>query len=253
MLLLGTNNSIYEVWRAAGFDKKDVLEREGRWLLQVILTAHSKRELEYKMRILEEILNEEGGKEFLSAVMVDVVRQAAYAAFITGNRHGIIFKPPAGDFSTSFGHYVSWEDAIRKCQILCNEVRRSFVEEGKIVDDGLENMWGGPEEQYFHSHHEGLYCADQRNPESVKAAAELARKSVEIAFDNKLVGSGEIMMILPVLIPPRILEGLSNFRKWSEKIKSVFDPRQIAEGWPYMKLEELPERLKEDFERVVKK
>ncbi len=248
-----STSMFYELWKGIGFDKREVLEKEGRWILQLIIAAFSDREKEYKMRVLKDVMEETDAREWMPGITGnEEVRAFAFTAFIQAYRHGLIFRSSAGSFETSFGPIASIEDSVKKVWLTCHRVRKPYIDQKKFVDDGFENMWGGPYEN-FYSHLEGLFCEDMRDEESVKAVAKYTLEAIKADFETKTPGSGDIMMAFTAAVPKEIIEGLSNFTKWTYRIKrKIFDPKGLAEGWPYLTMDDLPGKLREFFREVEK-
>jgi hypothetical protein len=221
---------------------------ENRYCLQILFIADSEREFEYKEKVLKEILEETGAKDFMPAIVNVQLMELMCVTLITQYVNSLIFRPSFGEFLTSYGQYVTWDDDMRAAKS-CNEVRSKYVEEGKFVDDGFENMWGGPEEQYTYGHFEGLFCPDPADVASMKARDEYVGETHEEILRQKLMGTLTIPLggSPQILAPKDLGQKLSNYMRWSKAIKESFDPDNLAEGMAYLNLEDIPESILETF------
>lgn len=240
-LILGlsvSNNNYYDLWKM--LEETGAIE-ENRYPLQIMITANSKKELEYKEKVLKEILDETGASDYLPAFVTQEMREFLFAEFITQYSHALIYRS-TGEFGSSYGNYVTLDDNMKAAKS-CHEVRSKYIKEGKLVDDGFENMWGGPEEQYTYGHNEGLFMPDPSDRESLRASRSYILESDEEVLKQKLMGSLTIPMVVEPgpLMPKGMVPKLSNYLTWSKKIKDIFDPNHLSEGMPYLELEDLPE------------
>lgn len=199
--------------------------------LEITLAAHSDGELEYEEMVLRDIVEETGGK--LKSVEEDPVlgalKEFLFAALVFQNYNASILGV-TGDFGTTFGA-EGCPDREIKCIQLAKEIRKKYVERGHFVNDGPENVWGGPEELNRHLHWEGLFMYDPSDSQSLESARRCAREALEACMKFKLgapVGAPD-----PEFVGPH----LSNFHVWVRKIKKTFDPKNLSDHGYYIEPE----------------
>ena len=75
-----------------------------------------------------------------------------------------------GTFHTAMGSLVSWDNAVRGAKVGM-QVKRKYIDDGVLFDDGADNAWGGLYEGGVYSHLEELACYDyDRWQQKIKAA-----------------------------------------------------------------------------------
>lgn len=235
-----TNNDYQWAWEQ--LEEVGQIEAN-RYPLQLMIVADSRKELEYKEKVLGDILGETGAEDCLPQFFTKETRELMYALFITQYAHGMIFRATS-EFGSSYGTYITWDDNMKAAKS-CAGVRSKYIEEGKFTNDGFENMWGGPEEQYTYGHNEGLFLPNPADPESMKASLEYIGESDQEVLKQKLMGSLTIPLVVEPgpLVPKDLISKVSNYYIWSKKITDVFDPENLSEGTAYLELTELTEDM----------
>jgi hypothetical protein len=74
-----------------------------------------------------------------------------------------------GSFHTAMGSLVSWDNAVRGARVGA-QVKRKYIDDGVLFDDGGDNAWGGLYEGGAYSHLEELACYDPRDPHCLEHA-----------------------------------------------------------------------------------
>jgi hypothetical protein len=120
---------------------------------------------------------------------------------------------------------------MRRLNELGFELKDRFAKAGKILDDG-DPTWVVPyDEEVGVGHIEVVYRYDPHDPDSVKAAAELASLSNRVVTDSKLginliEGGLSYNDEVHDIAGPRCL----NYHIWMKKIKKAFDPNLVSES-----------------------
>ncbi len=233
-----TNNEYYDLWELL----KDIGQvKENRYPLQLSIAANSRKELMYKEKVLKDIMEETGATEFLPTFITEDQKELLHAVFVSQYCHAMIYRP-TGEFGSSYGTYLTWDDNMRVAKT-CHATRSKYIKEGEFVDDGFENMWGGPEEQYVHGHNEGLFIPNPSDPKSMEASLKFIEETdVKDGVEHNLLGSLSIPLAVESgsTVSKAVISKLSDYYGWAKKIKDAFDPQNLAEGTSYLKPGEIP-------------
>ena len=197
------------------------------------MDASSPREMEYREKCLSKILEKTQG-EVPPELNEDPRGQSArFAHALTGQgavkgtfrSTGAFFISPVGEESLQ---------AMKRLNELGFELKDRFAKAGKILDDG-DPTWVVPyEDDIGAGHIEVVYRYDPHDPDSVKAAAELASASTKLVAESKLginLIEGGLSYCDEVhnIAGPKSL----NYHMWMKKIKKAFDPNLVGESSGY--------------------
>lgn len=222
--MTGSNKEVWEVWQTGYFQEKCA------HTLSFIMDASSPREMEYREKCLSKILEKTKG-EVPPELNEDPRGQSArFAHALTGQgavkgtfrSTGAFFISPVGEESLQ---------AMKRLNELGFELKDRFAKAGKILDDG-DPTWVVPyEDDIGAGHIEVVYRYDPHDPDSVKAAAELASASTKLVTESKLginLIEGGLSYCDEVhdIAGPKSL----NYHIWMRRIKKAFDPSLVAES-----------------------
>jgi hypothetical protein len=216
------------------------LVEETRRSFQFILAGNSQRDVEYQEKALDEILAETGGRKIGS------FPESAQRWMLSGlisqgylNSFGIL----AGGWKGSFAQIgpPDFQIKIYKASV---ELKRKHIEEGTIVNDGGDAMFGplslcggGGEcgdEQFMHY--------DPRDPASVEGGGQYLVDAGRVAARLGWGGGTDALVTEPskeeakgrLLRSPQPIAYL-----WQWKIKQALDPNDTGDvGYPYLTDEE---------------
>ena len=199
--------------------------------LEITIATHSSKELEYEEMVLKNIVEEVGGKlkNVKEDPLLEPLKELIFASMVFQNSNALIFRV-TGDFGSTFGAEACPDRAMR-CIQLHKEIRKKYIDQGHFVNDGPENIWGGPEECNRHLHWEGLFTYDPSDSRSLESAKKYMEEALEAAMKFKLgrpVGAPDAESIGPYL---------GNFHIWIKKIKKKFDPKNLSDHGYYIKPE----------------
>ena len=221
-MMSDSNQDFWELWQ------KGVLRELGANSFELVMAAHSNRELEYKEKCVREIIDKTGG---MIVTELQENPRAVVASYLWHLWGGQVIR---GFFRTSGGyfgsHYVHEAiNAVKYELPSAIEEKKPFRNRGVIADEE-HAAWS---ELFEHGaigidiDHGGGY--DPRDPESLKAVGELMslghsgqvqRKTYEPHFGdqgNRMTGPAN-----------------SNYHLWLLKIKKAFDPNTTADGFMYV-------------------
>lgn len=235
-MLMATSSTEYAQIRQSGM--ADEIMQEFRYSFQLILAAHSSREIEYQERALKEILAETGGW-IPSLTQAPEVQKTMFRMLIKADINSTVFRL-SGSFGTSFGAETSCDAAIVHAK-LGEEVKKKYIERGLIVDDGAEWAWGAEmNEQGRFSHLEELFMYDPADPESVRGAAEFLEET-SLMCKERALGLPIFELVRGGLGPEAhdiYGPACSNYHIWQRKIKRAFDPNVASDPSFYIEPEE---------------
>jgi glycolate oxidase len=154
-----------------------------------------------------------------------------------------------GSFHTAMGSLVSWDNAIRSAKVGA-QVKRKYINDGVLFDDGADNAWGGLYEGGTFSHMEELACYDPRDAHCLEHAndycidANLACIDHTLGFCINGIGPGNHLIYSPHCY---------NYDRWQQKIKAALDPKNASDASFYTDPEfekNPPPRYVKQVERV---
>ena len=195
--------------------------------LVVIIAARTKREFEYKQKVMDYIMEKNKvtniiGKQYTPYPVF-------YAEALRSNLglHGFI---ATGGFQSTLGQC----DTARVClnsAALNVPAKKIFIKKEAVANDFGEGIWMTSYESGHYFHVESPTMFDQTNKHSVEGTAQYFERSNELGL-LKHIGA------------PFFVEGdrwhdmfgphMYNYHLWLRKIKETFDPNNIADGGFYI-------------------
>jgi glycolate oxidase len=195
---------------------------EFKYVIQIFLGANSARELEYQERALEEVLSETEGKIVLS-MEEPSVQKVLFRALIKSEGISRVFQL-AGTFATSLGAGTSWDTAVATGK-LGEQLKRKYIEQGSIVDDGGDLAWGGAYQHCRFGHLEEIIMYDFQDPDSLKGADEYVEESAQATIEKSLGQPISIVRGMAEQFGPTSCD----YHIWMKRIKKAFDPNTAAD------------------------
>lgn len=131
-----------------------------------------------------------------------------------------------GSFHTSMGALVAWDVSIRGAKV-GEQIKRKFIKEGLIFDDGADNAWGGMYESGAFSHLEELCMYDPRDPKCRQAILDFVVET-NIACVEQHCGDS-----INAIGPPNhaiFSPACMNYDRWQQKIKASLDPQNVSDA-----------------------
>jgi hypothetical protein len=131
-----------------------------------------------------------------------------------------------GTFHTAMGSLVSWDNAVRGAKI-GTQVKRKYIDDGVLFDDGADNAWGGLYEGGVYSHLEELACYDPTDAHCLDHANDYCIDANLACIDHFLgdcingVGPGNHLLYSPHCY---------DYDRWQQKIKAALDPRNASDA-----------------------
>ena len=195
--------------------------------LVVIIAARTKREFEYKQKVMDFIMEENKltniiGKQFTPYSVF-------YGEALRSNLglHGFI---ATGGFQSSKGQADSAKVCLRGAALNV-PLKEIYIKNKSLPNDFGEGIWMSSYESGHFFHMEVPTMFDQTDEYSVKGMSEYFERSNE-------------MDLLKHLGAPFFVEGdrmhemfgphMNNYHLWLRKIKEAFDPNNIADGGFYI-------------------
>ena len=154
-----------------------------------------------------------------------------------------------GTFHTAMGSLVAWDNAIRGARVGA-QVKRRYIDDKVLFDDGADNAWGGLYEGGAYSHLEELACYDPRDAHCLEYANDYCIDANLACIDHFLgdcingVGPGNHLIYS---------RHCYDYDRWQQQIKAALDPRNASEASFYTDPQfekSPPERFRKQLERV---
>jgi glycolate oxidase len=222
-----SNNDHYEAWKkveTAGMVDKNLDE------LTVIIAAYSKKELNFKEKILRDIISETCGEEFLHDFMTKEDMERFFCAQIVVHKPCTEFRSGGGETGGGWSQFFNL-DAFMKGRKGVREIFRKYIDQSIISDYGSDTFWAGPEDQKAMGHAEFVSHSDWRNRELVNAHFRLLEETEELAIKENIIGTG-----LRLMGPKEIIasQSLGNYYEYKRKIKKALDPNNVSDSTLYV-------------------
>jgi glycolate oxidase len=199
----------------------------------VIIGADSQREFDYKEKVLRRIISETGG-EPLPLVEEPITQKKLIWHLIRstpGSRETFRLMV---EQQASFGAGDSWEFAVSQAKEGA-KLKKKYIEEGLLMDDGGDNAWGTVYEHGHMGHMDELFLLDPTNPALTQSLFEFMQEAWRASLEKSLGCHQTVMGDQGHdIFGPRT----SNYHLWARKVKKVFDPNGASESSRYITAEE---------------
>jgi hypothetical protein len=178
------------------------------------------------LRSLPGMASVAGGRiEGLSSENIRKQSNSLYDAFVrNGMQMRGVFRF-GGTFHTAMGSLVSWDNAVRGAKVGA-QVKRKYINDKVLFDDGSDNAWGGLYEGGAYSHLEELACYDPRDKHCLEHANDYCIDANMACIDHTLgdcingVGPGNHLIYSPHCY---------DYDQWQQRIKAALDPNNASD------------------------
>ncbi len=208
--------------------------------LTVFLFGRSADELAFQEKVLMHVLEKSGGwiPEFTqNPLFADMRSNESILTFVANDTH---FIHHGGGFVIAAGYQGTPASVIRHMGLPMERLKKKYIAEGKIVDDGLDSTYHNSFDNNSYVYMELEYHYDAADPESVNAA----RRCVTEERDNDREEKdgfepNDIALCIgdyTKTLQERIMDmgpHYGNFHVWQEKIKQAFDPKDASDRSNY--------------------
>ena len=128
------------------------------------------------------------------------------------------------------GAFDTWDLAHTQAEYVA-QVKRKYIQEGVILDDGGDLGTGGTFESGHLGYLEGIILYDPSNPQSSLAARDLVQTGVKDAIERA--------MGLPIAGFGREANEIfgpacGNYHTWLKRIKAALDPQDACDPFFYV-------------------
>ncbi len=222
-----SNNDHYEVWeklKATGMVDKSLDQ------LTVIIAGYSKKELNFKEKIVKEVIGETGGDEFLPNFMTQEDWERFFCAAIVVHKPCTEFRSGAGETGGGWSQCFNL-DALVKGRGEVRDIFKKYIEKKIINDYGRDTFWAGSEDQRAFGHAEFISHSDWRNSELTKPFFKIFDETEEVAVKKNVLGTGLRLMGPKERIAS---QHLGNYYEYKRKIKKALDPNDVADSNLYV-------------------
>ncbi|GAB4313268.1 MAG: hypothetical protein Kow0069_14230 [Promethearchaeota archaeon] len=211
-----------------------VLFRRVKHPLVLLVAARTRREFEYKEKVLRHVVEETGGRD-LTATGKFKVPSLAYAESL---------RPMLGFHAfiigTTFQSVLGGMDTFTMCRKMIRDnvpLKRKYIKRKVIANDGGDGVWATSYEHghFFHAEMPTMY--DQGERRSCEGMVEYLEASNQLALANRLG--------LPFFIEGDEAHDwagpqCSNYHLWLRRFKKLLDPDETADSGFYISAKERP-------------
>jgi len=223
-VVTGSNNDYYEHWE----------EFKGLpWVsYAIVMAASSPQENEYQNKALEKIMEDTGG-QFLPVGKNPVFKNRDYINMIKGCFIPRLAFRPTGAFTC----VLNASDSVYHCAmgLKMDADFDRYRENGTIMFDGTNNMWGVAFEGGRWALCECGHLYDPTDEESSRLTVQMVQEGDELKLKTPLATNWMIMSDESVReFGPMV----GNLQNWQRKVKKAFDPNTVSETTNYISPEE---------------
>ncbi|MFX1317153.1 MAG: FAD-binding oxidoreductase [Promethearchaeota archaeon] len=195
--------------------------------LVVLITARTKREFDYKQKVMEMLLDDLKLKNIIGTKYTP--NSIFYAEALRSNLglHGFI---ATGAFQSAKGQC----DTASLCLKTTKKgipLKKKYIKKGVIGNEFGEGVWMTSYESGHYFHVESLTLFDQTEEESVKGMGEFMDENYQFDLIKHL---GAPFFVEGDRIHDMFGPYMMDYHKWLRKIKKEFDPNGIADSGFYI-------------------
>ena len=207
---------------------REILAGTFQHLIQVVVAANSKQEMEYEEMVLRKIISETEG------ILMDLSQNPSFNemmlfSFVRAALPPIIFRA-GGDFMIGFPQEDAFDIGVAQAK-LGAEVKKEFIAKGDIMDDFGDSAWGGIFMQDAILHQEELALYDHRSQDISgffnKLNEGYVEKAIGLSFIVNFGGGHDKYGPL-----------CSNYHIWQRGVKRAFDEDDISDPTFYISSQE---------------
>lgn len=194
----------------------------------LLICARTKRELEYKKKVLVKILEETNGKDFTAKGKI-VPRSQCYVEALRSmlGYHGFI---ATGTFQSTFGGIDSIGLSFQMVKLNI-PLKKGYIKKKVLPDDEGESIWITSYEHGHYAHCEMPTMYNLQVPKSRDAMLDYFKDTDELSLKEHLN--------LPFFIEgdeqhDRWGPYVCNYHVWMRRIKEAFDPNNTADSGFYI-------------------
>jgi len=198
--------------------------------LVILITANTKREFEYKQKVMESLIEETNGKDLskLSTHGKLIPKNIAYAEIL---RSLLGFHAFMG--GTTFQSAMGGCDTFSMCINMMKKnlpIKKEYSKKKVIANDGGHGVWATSFEhgQYYHAELPAMFAKTEK---SSRGMAEYMDKTNELALTEHL---GIPFFIIGDKMHEWYGPQVFNYQVWLRKIKEAFDPNNTADPGFYI-------------------
>jgi glycolate oxidase len=232
------SNKTVKEWHESGLIAEAVKQMPHP--VNVFLFGRSAAELAYQEKVLMKVLEEAGGwiPEITKLPMFqEANRNEMFVSLIGNDTH---FIHHGGGFVIAAGYQGTPASVVKHMGLPMERLKKKYIEEGKIVADGLDSTYHNSFDNNAYVYMELEYHYDAADPESVNAARRLVTEERDNDREEKAgFEPNDIALCIgdyTKTLQERILDmgpHYGNFHVWQEKIKRAFDPRDASDRSNY--------------------
>ena len=217
-----SNDDHYEIWKklqTAGVVGRSLNE------MTVVIGAYSEQELQYKEKVVKDIIEETGAETLIPDFMTEHDIERFFCAQIAVHKPCTEFRLGGGDMGNGVFQFMHFDNHVKMWKKMY-ELQKQYVDRGVLTDLGGESGWGGPLEQKAVGHTEYPNFTNPRDPELVRGQSRFIAEGMEFAVRERLLGTGGVADSFAH-------EHLGDYVVYQKRIKETLDPNDVADPYGY--------------------
>ncbi|MBN2026114.1 MAG: FAD-binding oxidoreductase [Actinobacteria bacterium] len=207
---------------------REMLAGTFQHMIQVVIAANSRQEMEYEDMVLRKIVSETEGI-LMDASLNPALHETVWFSFVRASLPPLIFRA-GGDFMIGFPQEDAFDAGVQQAK-LGAEVKKEFIAKGDIMDDFGDSAWGGIFMQDAILHQEELALYDHRTQDISGFFNKLNEGYIEKAIGLSFIVNfgGRHDKYGPLC---------SDYHIWQRGVKRAFDKYDISDPAFYISAQE---------------
>jgi glycolate oxidase len=193
---------------------------------QVIIVGNSPEDFEYKKQVLQQIMDETGGKSLKQVEDPKIAGAIMWRSIRITASIRECFRA-GGPFTAVLGGTHPFAEEVHYLEKVA-EVKKDLIKKGLFRDDGGKYLtWS---HEHGHLGHAEMLLQFHPTPEVVEAMGFLQQSAVKIAVDTRYGVPHHLSGAVHDVIGPHA----SNYHLWQRRLKQAFDPKEVSEPSGYI-------------------
>jgi glycolate oxidase len=205
---------------------RTVLAQALRWSFVIMLAGNSRQDIEYQEATLERIIADYGGMS-MEALQAPVIGPMMLMNFLRVTAIPMVFRM-GGLFCSFLPRNETWDTQLDFYE-QCEEIKRKYIEKGKILDDLNDNPFAVMYENNAYAHAEIIFQYLARSEEQLASVEplqiEAMIKAVELCQEQLSDSDARQRKVFSPLA--------GHYNRWQKRISEAFDTGRAADTGMY--------------------
>ncbi len=214
-------------------DRTDLIKKAAKYAMLrkpicLLICARTKREFEFKQKIVAQIVEETKGKDMTAKGKI-VPRNQCYVEALR-SMLGLHAFLASGAFTSAFGGMDSIGVTITMARLNV-PIKMEYIKKRQLADDGGEGIWLQSYEYGHYAHAEMPAMYDKLDPESKQGMLDYVMETNQLIFNRALN--------VPFSVDGDMMHDLwgpqtCNYNVWLRRLKEAFDPNNTSDSGFYI-------------------